>query len=327
MDEAKDHSRWVKGKKDSWRCYNNKFIAAVDRVHKQKTGKLNHVSFDKIVKMSCRNHGYLVKHTFEDCDIIKCYFNGDYKATGMDAPSRLAGNEEKGDAYIDPKGCLMIFGGPVAYESKRRQKLTAREVNAAALGKAVQTFLKWSKTVITFDRKDHPDHIPQLGRFPLIMDLIIGKTCLSRVLMDGGNSLNLLYAEMYDAMGLSRVAIRPSSAPFHGVRPGLQAIPLGQVDLPVTFEGRANFHTETLTIEIADFLGAYHAILGRPCYAKFMIIPNYTYLKLKMPSPHGIITIGGDLQQARLCEWENYDIMTATCQSSGAEPEHDFPTW
>jgi hypothetical protein len=27
-----------------------------------------------------------------------------------------------------------------------------------------------------------------------------------------------------------------------------------------------------------------------------MVIPNYTYLKLKMASPHGIITIGGDLQ-------------------------------
>jgi hypothetical protein len=51
-----------------------------------------------------------------------------------------------------------------------------------------------------------------------------------------------------------------------------------------------------LTIEIVDFPGAYHAILGRPCYAKFMVVLNYTYLKLKMPGPHGIITIGGDLQ-------------------------------
>jgi hypothetical protein len=156
--------------------------------------------------MSCRNHGYPVKHTLEECDLIKCYFNGDYKATGTDAPSRLTGNE-KGDAYLDPKGCLMIFGGPVAYESKHRQKLMAREVNAATLGKAVLTFLKWSKIMTTFDRKDHPDHIPQLGRFPLIVDLIIGKTCLSCVLMDGGSSLNLLYAEMYDAIGLSRAAI------------------------------------------------------------------------------------------------------------------------
>ena len=89
---------------------------------------------------------------------------------------------------------------------------------------------------------------------------------------------------------------QPSNAPFHGVIPGLQVVPLGQVDLPIMFRGRANFRMETLTFEIADFPGAYHAILGRPYYAKFVAIPNYTYLKLKMPAPHGIITIGGDLR-------------------------------
>jgi hypothetical protein len=82
----------------------------------------------------------------------------------------------------------------------------------------------------------------------------------------------------------------------------------------MTFGGRANFHTKTLTFKIADFPSAYYAILGRPFYAKFMAIPNYSYLKLKMPRPHGIITIGGDLQQARLCEWESYDITTIACQ-------------
>ena len=42
MDEAKDHNRRVKGKKDIWRHHDCDFVAMVDRVHKQKTGKLNH---------------------------------------------------------------------------------------------------------------------------------------------------------------------------------------------------------------------------------------------------------------------------------------------
>jgi hypothetical protein len=49
--------------------------------------------------------------------------------------------------------------------------------------------------------------------------------------MDGRSCLNLLYAETYDAMGLSRVAMQPSSAPFHEVIPELQDISLGQFDL------------------------------------------------------------------------------------------------
>jgi hypothetical protein len=48
-----------------------------------------------------------------------------------------------------------------------------------ALGEAVLAFLKWSKTTITFDQNDHCDHIPQLGCFPLIVDLTIGKNRLS----------------------------------------------------------------------------------------------------------------------------------------------------
>ena len=113
--------------------------------------------------------------------------------------------------------------------------------------------------------------------------------------MDGRSGLNLLYAKMYDAMGLSRAVIRPFGAPFHGVIPELQATLLGQVDLPMTFKGRANFCMKMLTLEIANFPGAYHAILGRPCYARFIAVPNYTNLKHKMPGPHKIITIGGDL--------------------------------
>jgi hypothetical protein len=47
-----------------------------------------------------------------------------------------------------------------------------------------------------------------------------------------------------------------------------------------------------------DFERSYHAILGRSCYAKFMAIPNYTYLKPKMPGPNGIITVSGSSEQA-----------------------------
>ena len=67
---------------------------------------------------------------------------------------------------------------------------------------------------------------------------------------------------------------------------------LGQIDLPITFRDQSNYRTETLTFEVVGFPRTFHAILGRPCYVKFMVVPNYTYLKLKMPGTHGVITIG-----------------------------------
>ena len=38
-----------------------------------------------------------------------------------------------------------------------------------------------------------------------------------------------------------------------------------------------------------------------------MVIPNYTYLKLKMPGPGGVITIGTSFQRDCECEVECYD--------------------
>jgi hypothetical protein len=84
--------------------------------------------------------------------------------------------------------------------------------------------------------------------------------------------------------------------------PGQHATPLGQIDLPICFGTLSNFRRETLTFEVVGFHGTYHAILGRPCYTKFMAIPNYTYLKLKMPSPNGVITIGSAYKHAYECD-------------------------
>ena len=62
--------------------------------------------------------------------------------------------------------------------------------------------------------------------------------------------------------------------------------------MPITFGDPSNNRIETLTFEVVGFHGTYHAILGHPCYVNFMAVPNYTYLKLKMPSPSGVITAG-----------------------------------
>ena len=110
--------------------------------------------------------------------------------------------------------------------------------------------------------------------------------------MYGGSGLNILYVDTLDAMRIPRSKLRLAGSPFHGVIPGAQAYPLRQIGLPVIFGSQANFRSEVLTFEVVDFSGSYHAILGRPCYAKFMAIPNYTYLKLKMPGPNDVITIG-----------------------------------
>ena len=81
-------------------------------------------------------------------------------------------------------------------------------------------------------------------------------------------------------------------------------MPLGQIDLPITFGDQSNYRTETITFDVVGFPRTFHAILRRPCYAKFMAVPNYTYLKLKMLGLYAVITIGTSFQRAYECKVE-----------------------
>ena len=92
-------------------------------------------------------------------------------------------------------------------------------------------------------------------------------------------------------------------------------MPLGQIDLPITFGGSSNYRTETLTFEVVGFHRTYHAILGQPFYVKFMAVPNYTYLKVKMLRLGRVITVGTSFQHAYECEVECCDHVAAIVAS------------
>ena len=93
-------------------------------------------------------------------------------------------------------------------------------------------------------------------------------------------------------------------------------MPLGQIDLPITFGDQFNYRTKTLTFEVVGFPRTFHAIPRCPCYANFMAVPNYMYLRLKMPAPHGVITVGTSFQHAYECEVERCGH-TTTIVASG----------
>jgi hypothetical protein len=61
----------------------------------------------------------------------------------------------------------MIFGGSPARPSRQCEKLIRREVMNTDVAKP--SYLKWSEVPITIDRKDHPDTVPQLGSYPLVV--------------------------------------------------------------------------------------------------------------------------------------------------------------
>jgi hypothetical protein len=95
--------------------------------------------------------------------------------------------------------------------------------------------------------------------------------------------------------------LHESDTPFFGIVPTEGEYPLGHIYMSVTFGTPKNYRTEFLRFEVANFDCGYNAIIGRPGLAKFMAIPHYTYMILKMPGPQGIITVCADFQGAAEC--------------------------
>jgi len=75
-----------------------------------------------------------------------------------------------------------------------------------------------------------------------------------------------------------------------------KTVPLGQVELPITFGRRDNFYTENITFDEAHFDLPYNAILGCPTLAKFMAVIHYTCNTLKLAGMAGVITINTDVR-------------------------------
>ena len=190
-----------------------------------------------------------------------------------------------------------------------------REVNLVA--PATPNWLRWSEVDITWTRADHPKHVPCPGHFALVVDPQVGRYRLSKVLMDGGSGINLIYADTLTRMKIPTNNLQPTETTFHGIIPGRPARPLGRISLEVTFGDSTNFRVETLEFEVVNFQSAYHAILGRPAYAKFMARPCYVYLQLKLPGPNGVITVYYNFQSSIRCE----DDLAVMSEAFGAREE------
>ncbi|XP_039797915.1 uncharacterized protein LOC120662934 [Panicum virgatum] len=100
---------------------------------------------------------------------------------------------------------------------------------------------------------------------------------LSKVLMDGGSSLNILFVDTLEAMGIPRDCLRESLFPFYGILSGMKQ---------------------------------------SPTYTKFMAVPNNTYFKLKLSGPNGVITVSGSYEQAYVSSREYYDLATTAANSA-----------
>ena len=194
---------------------------------------------------------------------------------------------------------------------KRERKRALRDIHA--IEPVAPKFNPWSSFPITFDRRDHPTSVRHGGLAALVLDPIIDGFHLTRVLMDGDSSLNLLYEDTTHKMGINPSRIKPTNTTFKGVIPGVEARCTGSITLEVVFGSPDNFRSKELIFDIVPFRSGFHAMPGRTAFAQFNVVPHYAYLKLKMPGPRGVIIVNGNME--RSLRTEHTAVLAAEVQS------------
>jgi hypothetical protein len=161
--------------------------------------------FDDMLKKPCPYHKTPVNHTLKQCDMLKRFYGRTAAKDGVSSSS------SGGGATVDMSN---------SQRKRERHKVLAME-------KTPPSFLDWLEDAITFSREDHLNRIPNPGQYLLVVDPVIGNARFSKVLMDGGSSLNILYAHTMCLLGIGLDHLRPSTTPFHGVALGKRVQPLG----------------------------------------------------------------------------------------------------
>ena len=70
----------------------------------------------------------------------------------------------------------------------------------------------WNDTAITFSASDEP-------QFQIVLSPIVDGFRLTKVLMDGGSGLNLIYEETLNKMEIDKSRIQRSNTTFRGIIP------------------------------------------------------------------------------------------------------------
>jgi hypothetical protein len=104
---------------------------------------------------------------------------------------------------------------------------------------------------ITFTEEDFRVH-----NDAMVIEVNITGWVIGKILVDNGNSADMLFLKTFEKMNLSQHMLHPPEYPLQGFG-GKPIKPVGKVSLPVSFGDLDNARTETLTFDVVDI---YHHI-------------------------------------------------------------------
>ena len=180
---------------------------------------------------------------------------------------------------------VIMGGSPPCGDSVRAVKDSRRQAT---------TSQKWPSQVendhqIIFSAADTCDvHMPHND--PLLIDIGIGECQATKVLVDTGSSVDLIFRDTLNKMGIDLRDMRPSSRTltrFNGASEKM----IGTIHLPVY----AGDVTRTVKFSVIRAKAPYNAILGTPWLHSMKVVPSTYHQCIKFSRKDGTTqTIRGD---------------------------------
>jgi hypothetical protein len=158
---------------------------------------------------------------------------------------------------------------------------------------------------------------------PLVIQVQILNCDVKRVLIDSGNSADIMYWDTFKAMQLAGEQLQP----YHGTLVGFaveQAEVMGHITLLTTFGDKENAKTiKVRYLVVRTLCASYNIIIGRPAFNALGAAMSTLYLAIKYPLDNGGVGIvRGDQILARQCYESSLKIRKQQTPVDPAQIEH-----
>ncbi|KAL1216936.1 hypothetical protein V5N11_018738 [Cardamine amara subsp. amara] len=130
----------------------------------------------------------------------------------------------------------------------------------------------------------------------LIIDLDVAGLELTKMMVDTGSSVDLIFYSVLQRMEIPDSRIRGIKMLLTGFA-GETTISLGTIQLPVIAGGVEKI----VDFVVVDRKAPFHVILGRPWIHTMKAVASTYHQCIKFPSPNGIRTIRGCQSASRIC--------------------------
>ena len=153
---------------------------------------------------------------------------------------------------------------------------------------------------ITFTEED-ARNVPFPHHDLLVIDAQIANKMVSRVWVDDGSSVNILFKPTFVVIGLTEADLASCPIQIYGFNED-SILPMEKIQLPVTLGNEIQCSFKFCTFVVVDSPTAYNVIFGQPALVDFGAITSIRHLCMKFHCDNrGVGTVRGDQKSAQKC--------------------------